>query len=116
MEAKAIDAFWRSRKNGTLEPSPEKIAQALLALFAVGALRNKAIVLRELRSGVGYVDLALIRSGVLHLLELKILRNSFRGAAQLQSYMETEQRREGWLVVFDARPPRGPTVTRATED
>jgi hypothetical protein len=59
---------------------------------------------RELRSGVGFVDIAVIRRAVTHLVELKVLRSTFTGARQLQAYKRTEHRRDGWLVVFDGRP------------
>jgi hypothetical protein len=35
---------------------------------------------------------------------MKVLTSEFVGVSQLQTYMKLEERREGWLVVFDARP------------
>ena len=81
------------------------MGQGLLAAFAMGTLSDgKGHLLRELPSGVGFVDVGLILGNVLHLVELKVLRGgSFSGVSQLTQYMRTEQRRQGWLVVFDAR-------------
>ena len=62
-------------------------------------------MLREIESGTGYVDISLALSRVLHVIELKVLRGRFEGVAQLLVYMKQEGRREGWLVVIDARPP-----------
>ena len=42
---------------------------------------------------------------VKHLVEMKVLRGKFTGPAQLASYMVDEDRREGWLVILDARKP-----------
>lgn len=105
VEARAVDTLWKSRAKGQLRPKPEKLGQGLLAQFILGALSNtKGHLLREVASGVGFVDVAIILARVLHLIELKVLqRGSFTGAAQLTQYMQTEQRRCGWLVVFDAR-------------
>ena len=38
VEARAVDSFWTSRKRGELRPRPEKIAQALLAVFAKASM------------------------------------------------------------------------------
>lgn len=103
-EARAIDVFWQSRRNGTLRRRPEQIGQGLLVLFALGAIRNSGVVLREFASGVGFVDIGLIFGSTLHLVELKILKSSLLGAGQLAAYMQTEQRRRATLVLFDARP------------
>jgi hypothetical protein len=105
IEARAIDTFWASRVKGRLRPKAEKVGQGLLAAFAMGTLSDgKGHLLRELPSGVGFVDVGLILGNVLHLVELKVLRGgSFSGVSQLTQYMRTEQRRQGWLVVFDAR-------------
>lgn len=85
--------------------NPEKLAQSLLAVFIIGALRGRGFLVRELKSGVGFVDIAVLRGRLMHLLELKVLRSKFTGAHQLQAYMRTERRPVGWLVVFDGRAP-----------
>lgn len=104
-EATAIDSFWKSRKKNILKDKPEKIAQALLASCLKMALNGKGIVVRELSSGIGFVDLALIISPTLHLIEIKILTKGFLGVEQLEQYMKTENRTKGNLVVLDAMPP-----------
>jgi len=104
MESRAVDTIWNSRAAGRLRPRPEKVAQGMLSLFAMGVLSNgRGNLLRELASGIGFVDLVVMFGCVPHLVEMKVLRGAFTGVAQLAVYMVTEKRREGWLVVFDAR-------------
>ncbi len=106
VESRAIDVFWVSRKKNRLRNKPEKVAQGLLAVFGKGTLLNTGLVLRELFSGIGFVDVAVIIARTLHLIEVKIVKGSFAGIEQLGSYMKTEHRKEGWLICFDARPER----------
>ena len=74
IEARAIDAYWLSRKKGKLRLKPEKIAQTQLALFTRGVLlHRRGIVLREMSSGIGFVDIGVIFSSTLHLVEIKVL-------------------------------------------
>lgn len=105
IESRAIDPFWISRRDGRLRSRPEKIAQGLLAVFVKGILQrlSSGFVLREFLSGIGYVDIGIILSSTIHLVELKIITSSFDGVSQLHTYMKTEGRNEGWLVVLDAR-------------
>jgi hypothetical protein len=105
IEARAIDAMWESREKGRLRPRPENLGGGLLAAFIVGTLSNrKGHFLREIASGIGFVDVAIILGTALHLVELKVLQHgSYTGVSQLSQYMRTEGRRQGWLVVFDAR-------------
>ncbi len=113
VESRAIDTFWQSRKQGKLARNPELIGQGLLAVFVRGVLSpdHKGLVLREVYSGIGYVDVSVIFASTLHLIEMKMLKSKFVGPSQLENYMKTEQRNEGWLVVFDARHPSRKTVT-----
>jgi hypothetical protein len=105
-EARAIDAFWISRKQGTLQHRPEKIAQGLFTLFAKGTLINRSgIVLREFQSGIGFVDVGIIFSSTLHLVEIKVITDDFTGLGQLEQYMKTEKRQEGSLLIFIAQKP-----------
>ncbi len=104
VEARAIDGFWLSRTKNKLRNKPEKIAQSLLAVFIKGTLGRNGLVLRELYSGIGFVDVAVIIGSTLHLMEIKIVEHSIVGVEQLGNYMQTEHKNEGWLVVFDARP------------
>jgi hypothetical protein len=107
IEARAIDTFWYSRKKGKLAKRPEKIGQALFAVFAKGVLSDHrfGLVLREVFSGRGFVDIAVIVRTTIHLIEMKLIRSNFTGVSQLQTYMKTENRKHGWLVYFDARDP-----------
>jgi hypothetical protein len=80
------------------------IAQDLFALFVEGTLAGRGFLLKELCSGIGFVDFSIILSRVIHLVEIKILSGQFTGVGQLDQYMRNESRREGWLVVFETRP------------
>ncbi len=106
IESRGIDAFWESRKRNELRSKPEKIAQSLLAtaLKMLFRQRNSGLVLREFGSGIGFVDVGIVLSNVLHVVELKVLVKKFQGAAQLLQYMKQEHRSEGWLIVVDSRP------------
>lgn len=102
--ARIVDPFWESRAAGKLRPRPEKIAQSILTAFVLGVLTNGGgSLFRELASGTGYVDIVVMLSTIPHLVELKIQRDRFTGPAQLGNYMLIENRKSGWLVVFDAR-------------
>jgi hypothetical protein len=107
IESKAIDTFWLSRKKGSLIQNPEKIAQGLFAMFTKGTLLNRSgIILREFLSGIGYVDVGIIFSSTLHLVEIKILTDDITGPVQLEQYMKTEKRKEGSLLIFDTLKPK----------
>jgi hypothetical protein len=105
VEARAIDGFWNSRRKNRLKAKPEQIAQGLLAVFAKGVLGQNGLVRRELQCGIGYVDVEVQFASTPHLIELKILKGKVLGDAQLSTYMKTENRSEGWLVLIDARKP-----------
>lgn len=105
-ESRGIDAFWKSRKQGILQHKPEKIGQALFSLFTKGALVNRSgIVLREFQSGIGFVDVGIIFSSILHLVEIKVMTDGFTGLSQLEQYMKAEKRKEGSLLIFDSLKP-----------
>lgn len=104
VESRAIDTLWVSRKQNKLHTRPETIAQGLFAVFAKGVINDTGLVLRELVSGIGFVDVSIIFSArTLHLVELKILTGAFVGVSQLEVYMKNENRKEGWLLVLDSR-------------
>ncbi len=103
VESRAIDAFWLSRKNGSIRQRPEIIAQGLFAVFAKGVLGDKGIILREFASGIGFVDIGVIFTSTLHLVELKMLNDGLVGPAQLEQYMKNEGRSKGTLLLIDAR-------------
>ncbi|HZH33012.1 MAG TPA: hypothetical protein VEY11_19750 [Pyrinomonadaceae bacterium] len=106
VEARLIDGFWQSRKQNKLAKKPEKRAQDLLESFLLALIPRGSggLVLSEFNSGIGFVDVGVYFSSTLHIIELKVLRSKFVGVSQLQTYMKNEGRKEGWLVVFDARP------------
>jgi hypothetical protein len=78
-----------------------------LAAFIQGVFSQdqRGLVLREMYSGIGYVDISIIFAVTLHLIEMKVLTSKFVGPSQLETYMKTENRNEGWLVIIDARQP-----------
>lgn len=105
VESKAIDGFWQSRLKGKLKSNPEGIGQGLLAVYLKAVVQDgSGIVLREVGSGVGFVDVGVVLCSVLHLVEIKMLQSTAIGFEQIQQYMKNEQRTEGWLVLFDCRP------------
>lgn len=77
----------------------------MLAIFLEGtiATAGSGLVLRELSSGIGFVDIGVLFSTTLHLIELKVLVKRIKGPSQINAYMEIEGRSEGWLLFFDAR-------------
>lgn len=105
VESRAVDSFWKSRRKGKLVAGPEKNGQSLLAMFLQGVLVGRSgFALNEVSSGVGRIDVLLVFSFTPHVVELKILRGSSTpGVGQLGTYMRHENRREGWLVLFDIR-------------
>jgi len=107
VESRAVDSFWKSRKKGKLTGNPETAGQGLLEVFLQGVLHNRpGFSVREMSSGVGWVDVVLVLASTPHLMELKMLRGSGTpGVKQLGTYMANEGRGEGWLVLFDTRDP-----------
>ena len=81
----------------------------MLGLFGYAKLAARGSLIREAASGTGFVDVLLtFSSGLLHVVELKILKGKdIVGPAQLATYMKHKRRNEGWLVLFDARSTDG---------
>jgi hypothetical protein len=90
-----------------LRKRPEKLGQECFGLFASAKLEERGALIREATSGTGFVDvLVTFSSGLVHVIELKVLRvNEIAGPEQLATYMKHKRRKEGWLVFFDARDP-----------
>jgi len=88
----------------------------MLGIFASGKLDGRGAALREPVAGIGYVDMVVtFSSGLLHVLELKMLKGrDLPGPAQLGTYMVHKKRKEGWLVLFDARKPKLKTPIQPT--
>ena len=109
-QGRTVDAFWISRVAHKLQKRPETIAQSLLTQYILGVnLGRSGQVFREVVSGTGFVDLTVMFGTIAHLVELKVQTKQFTGPAQLDTYMVTEGRRVGWLIVFDARRPANKT-------
>lgn len=107
IEAEAVNSFWDSRAKGKLKNRPEKLGQELFGVFARTRLAERGSAMREVASGIGFVDvLVTFSSGLVHVIELKMLKGKdIPGPAQLETYMTHKRRREGWLIFFDARKP-----------
>lgn len=74
-------------------------------MFASATLERRGTAIREPIVGAGFVDvLVTFSSGLIHVVELKMLRDhSIPGPTQLSTYMKHKNRKEGWLVLFDVR-------------
>jgi hypothetical protein len=110
IESLGVDQFWVSRTAGKLKPEPEAIARDTLAVMLHGVLEGRGVTFKEIANGIGWVDVAVARASgsrvILHIVELKILKSgSVEGVAQLHNYLKKANRKDGWLVVVDARPP-----------
>lgn len=110
VQSLGIDQFWKSRRAGQLKPYPEAIARDTLAVMLHGVLEGRSIALKEIASGIGRIDVSVARASgnriVLDIVELKVLKSgALKGAAQLGRYLQNADRKEGWLVVIDARRP-----------
>lgn len=105
IESEAVNAFWESRKAVRLRKRAEKLGQDILGVFARAKLAQRGAAIREGASGVGFVDVLItFSSGLLHVVELKMLTDKGKpGKGQLRTYMTQKRRNEGWLVYFDAR-------------
>jgi hypothetical protein len=107
VESEAVNSFWESRTKGKLKGRAEKLGQEILAVFARAKLAGRGSAIREAVSGIGFVDIIVVfSSGLLHVVELKVLKGrDVPGPGQLATYMRHKNRKEGWLVFFDARKP-----------
>lgn len=85
-------------------------------MFASARLAGRGSAIREAVSGAGFVDvLVTFSSGLLHVVELKVLRTQdVPGPAQLAAYMAHRNRKEGWLVFLDTRKTNHRTIVPAT--
>jgi hypothetical protein len=105
VEAHGVNSFWESRSEAKLRSRAEKIGQEMLGVFASAKLRDHGAAIREPVVGTGFVDfLVTFSSGLVHVVELKMLKDpGVTGLAQLAAYMKHNNRKEGWLVLFDVR-------------
>jgi hypothetical protein len=109
IRANGVHEFWVSRRQGKLRSRLESLAQHSLYMFLYSpVMERNGFVLREVRSGTGFVDiLAVFGRSRQYLVELKILRSgTASGLKQLAEYLGLQSLTEGWLVILDARKPR----------
>ena len=71
-------------------------------------MNGGALILREMATGRGRVDIGILYAGRKYLVELKLAGHgsSDQGLKQTAGYMDTEGVKEAWLVVFDRAPGR----------
>jgi hypothetical protein len=107
--------FWEKRgqgkEKGKLRAQPENIAQELMmSLFDIALPNQKVVAFQQLRSGAGIIDILLIfpnEYGELEkvILELKVFEDGHKlqdGIEQLAHYMEREETKDGYRVIFSA--------------
>ena len=103
VESRTINAFWKSRKKNILNPNPEKIAQSLFSMFVLGSLGDRGYLLREIFSGIGYIDFGIIISKKMHLVEMKVVKKlTDIGVSQLKIYMDSENQKKGYLILINS--------------
>lgn len=112
-ERDLIDQIWENQGR-RLRTRPETLAQGLLSAF----LKRPGLpgsVIREVRTGRGFVDLLVQRGSAGLLVEVKVLASGrLTGIQQVARYAKTRECTEAWLLVFDARPrPRRALRARA---
>jgi hypothetical protein len=99
----------RGREAEGVTPTPkEATGQYLLMAYLTSIVRQvKGDLFTEVESGEGRMDLIVVHGGRRYVVETKIWRGQAKfkeGLDQLAAYLETEGQKEGYLVVFHARP------------
>jgi hypothetical protein len=99
----------RGREAFKVTPMPqEATGQYLLMAYLSSVVRQaKGDLFTEVESGEGRLDLIVVHRGRRYIVETKIWRGQAKfdeGLDQLVAYLETEGQKEGYLVVFHARP------------
>ena len=119
----AFLAFWRRHGEALLGSAPyHEIAPHLVLMAFLDRVANGGgRVEREYAIGKGSMDLLLELKGVRVAIEVKVWRPDQPdpvpdGLAQLDGYLDGLGLDEGWLIVFDRRPGRGPARDRTTTE
>lgn len=99
----------RGREAFKVTPTPlEATGQYLLMAYLSSVVRQVGgDLFTEVESGEGRMDLIVVHGGRRYVVETKIWRGQAKfkeGLDQLSDYLETEGQKEGYLVVFHARP------------
>ncbi len=99
----------RGREAFLVTPTPqEATGQYLLMAYLSSIVRQaKGDLFTEVESGEGRLDLIIVHQGRRYVIETKIWRGQSyfdQGLDQLADYLETENEKEGYLVLFHARP------------
>ena len=97
--------FWRENAAVWVERYEYKEAapHLILQAFLQRVVNGGALILREMATGRGRVDLGVLHAGRKYLVEVKLAGRGSRdrGLEQTCGYMDTEGVKEAWLVVFD---------------
>jgi hypothetical protein len=103
--------FWRSQ-NGKHKwiTNPETEAKKMLLNFLAARIGNSALLLEEIKSGAGRIDIFIAFSNEERaVVELKMCGNGYSlnyaqsGLVQVHHYMENKNAKTGYLIVFDSR-------------
>lgn len=104
-------AFWqRHGDDHRWAARPEKLAQQLLHAFLTGRFGKRSLILQEVASGYGRVDLFIqVKGGLALIIEIKMCGYKYsssyarHGHAQILDYMNSRDTHLGFLLVFDSR-------------
>ncbi|MDR1535569.1 MAG: ATP-binding protein, partial [Planctomycetota bacterium] len=86
------------------EAAPHLILQAFLQRVVNGG----ALILREMATGRGRMDLGILHAGRKYVMELKLAGREplEKSLEQTSGYMDTQGVSEAWLVIFDRNPKK----------
>ncbi|MDR2199191.1 MAG: hypothetical protein LBR53_07050 [Deltaproteobacteria bacterium] len=108
---KEFQQFWRNgslsfpfrEKNFTAHIYDEALYSFILEAFLQRLVNSKAVVIRELPIGRRAVDIGIIYMKRRYIIEVKLKGNYSLESSltQLAGYLETNNEKEGWLVIFD---------------
>jgi hypothetical protein len=108
---KEFQQFWRKgslylpfrKKKFTDHIYDDALYSFILEAFLQRLVNTKAVVIRELSIGCGAVDIGIIYNQRRYIIEVKLKgEDSLKSSlVQLTRYLETNNEKEGWLVIFD---------------
>ena len=76
-----------------MKKRPEKLGQELFGVFARTKLSARGCAIGEAKSGIGFVDmLVTFSSGLVHVIEFKMLKGGYSGEGEHRFRREAERR------------------------
>ncbi len=116
IKARCIEIFWKKRTECIFTDNPEQKAQDLFVAYFAAKLKIHAVI-KEFKSGIGFIDVAVDYKNKRYLVEIKMLggkkpgthydkKHVKDGVPQLFKYLETEELSEGFLIILDGRSPQ----------